>query len=277
MDHFEYIFKSADNLDLYGQGWRTDKPIKGIICLVHGIGSHCGRYESFAANLTAAGYNLVAFDQRGHGKSQGKRGHTSSNKAWMNDITLFLETVQQKFGQQNYFLYGHSLGGNQVLNYILRMKPDFIKGAIASSPALRLAFTPSSFKKLLSKMAFHLFPRLSISTSLDISNLSHDPKIIREYQEDPLVHDKISASTFIHLVQAGEWALKHAAELPFPLLLMHGSGDIITSYSASEHFAQRAGEKCTFKLWDGLYHELHNELQRQKVIDFVIKWLQDQG
>jgi alpha-beta hydrolase superfamily lysophospholipase len=98
--------------------------------------------------------------------------------------------------------------------------------------------------------------------------------MVRRYREDPLNHDRISVSLGIGMLDAGEWALEHAAEFPLPLLLMHGGADPVTSAPASQEFASRVGALCTLKLWDGLYHETHNEPQAPEIFAFLLSWLE---
>jgi alpha-beta hydrolase superfamily lysophospholipase len=100
--------------------------------------------------------------------------------------------------------------------------------------------------------------------------------VVRAYVTDPLVHDLITARMFVTVMNTGEWALEHAAELPVPALLMHGSADRLTSAPASQEFARRAGEKVTLVLWDGFYHEIHNEPEQAEVFQTMIPWLDAQ-
>ncbi|MFH1429107.1 MAG: lysophospholipase [Candidatus Margulisiibacteriota bacterium] len=268
----EFNFKTHDNLTLYAQAWVPDAPAKGVICLVHGIGEHGGRYAAPAEILNNAGYIVAAFDQRGHGKSEGRRGHTPSYEAWMDDIRIFLEEVKQRFPALKCFLYGQSLGGNQVINYVLRRSPE-IAGVIATSPELRLAFRPPAWKVFLGKVMNKIYPGIILATGLNLKDLSHDPHVANAYDEDPLTHDRISARNFVCFMEAGEWAIANAGKLSIPLLLMHGTGDRITSAPASEEFARNAGDLCAFKLWDGFYHELQNEVEKDAVLKYVVGWL----
>jgi len=94
------------------------------------------------------------------------------------------------------------------------------------------------------------------------------------YQNDPLVNDKISVRLLVDILSTGEWAIDHASEFTLPLLLVHGSADSITSPSASQSFATRAGDNCTLKIWEGFYHETHNEPEKEQVIAFNLAWLE---
>ncbi|MGB2782801.1 MAG: alpha/beta hydrolase, partial [Atribacterota bacterium] len=118
MKHTEFKLKTFDGLLLFGQSWQPESKPKAVICLVHGLGEYSGRYTHVADALTLAGYALISFDLRGHGKSEGPRGHTPSYEALMKDISSLLEVTNKQFPQLPSFLYGHSLGGNLVLNYV---------------------------------------------------------------------------------------------------------------------------------------------------------------
>jgi acylglycerol lipase len=119
----------------------------------------------------------------------------------------------------------------------------------------------------------HLYPSAVFSTAIDPADLSHDPLAVRCYREDPLVHDRVSVRLAVQMLAAGRWALEHAERLALPTLLMHGTGDRITSASASQRFAQRAGSLCTLKLWPELYHELQWETDRILVLATIRDWL----
>jgi len=272
MKHVEFGWKTGDGLQLYAQGWQPETEIKAAVCLVHGLGEHSGRYAHLAAFLSQAGYALLVFDLRGHGKSQGQRGYASSFGVLLDDISHLLEEAAKRHPGRPRFLYGHSLGGSLVLDYALRRRPQ-LAGVIATGPGLRTAFEPLAWKVTLGKIMYRLWPALSMSNELDRQGLSRDPKVVRAYNSDPLVHDRVTARLGIDLLQSGLWAMEHAAEFPLPLLLMHGAADRITSAQASREFAAKAGDRCTLKIWDGLYHEIHNEPEKEQVFAFLLEWL----
>ena len=258
---------------LFTQGWQPEAEIQAVVCLVHGLGDHSGRYVNVGEALRGAGYVLLSFDLRGHGKSQGQRGHTPSYEALMDDIARFLDEAASRFPNLPCFLYGQSLGGNLVLNYGLRRRPQ-LAGVIATGPHLGLAFKPPFWKVTLCQIMSNPWPAFSVTTELDTKEFCHDPGVVQAHENDPLVHNRISARMFISVHQAAQWALQHAAEFPLPLLLMHGGADQLTSAGASRRFAEQVPGDCTFKLWEGLYHEIHSEPTKQDVFDFLISWLQ---
>jgi len=275
MNVMEWTWTSQDGLEMYARSWEPEETPKALVCLVHGLGEHSCRYAHVGKAFTEAGFALLAFDLRGHGKSGGQRGHFPSLQVVMDDIHQHIREASEKFPETPVFLYGHSLGGNLVINFALRRKAD-LAGVIATGPWLKLAFQPSASKVFLGRMMNKLLPGFSQASGLDTTALSHDSKVINAYVNDPLVHDKISASSFVNMFEKGLWALDHAAELSLPLLLMHGGADKITSPEASEQFAKSAGDKVTLRIWNGLYHEVHNEPEKDEVLAFIIDWINAQ-
>jgi alpha-beta hydrolase superfamily lysophospholipase len=273
VEHIEFSWRTSDGLDMYGQGWLPETETRGVVCLVHGLGEHSGRYAHVGAVLTNACYALLSFDLRGHGRSGGARGHSISYDALMDDIAHLLDEAKARYPGLPCFLYGHSLGGGLALNYALRRKPK-LAGVVASGPWLRLAFEPPKIQISLARMMNRVYPAFSQANGLDVRGLSHDPQVVRDYVQDPLVHNKITARLAIVMLDAGQWALEHAAEFSLPLLLVHGGADRLTSALGSREFAQKVRGDCTLKIWDGLYHETHNEPQKDEVLTYITAWLQ---
>ncbi len=270
--YFDFQIHSDDGLCLNVHGWRPDADIRAMLCLMHGLGDHGGRYGHVADYLCQHGCALLAMDLRGHGTSDGQRGHTPSYEALMNDIACFLIEAQKRFYHCPTFLYGHSMGGNLVINYALRRRPD-ISGVIATAPMFRVAFEPPLWKKILGNLARPVWPTLSLSSGLRAEDLSHDPEVVLRYKNDPLVHDRVTPR-FLDIRDAGMWALEQAGDFPLPILLMHGSADRIASSQASVEFAAGADARCTLKIWEGLYHEIHNEPEKETVLAHIVEWLE---
>jgi len=274
VETFDWKWKSRDGLELYARGWKPENP-KAVVVLVHGHGEHVNRYNHVADVFTKAGYAMQGFDLRGHGQSTGQRGHTPEYQNLMNDIADFIGDAQRRYPGLPVFLYGHSMGGNQVINYALR-SPQNLKGVIATGPWIKLAFDPSAAQLFMAKALDGLVPSFSLASGLNQASLSRDPEVVSKYASDPLVHDKISVRLYNSVYRSGLWALEHAAELKIPMLLMHGTGDKLTSAPASQEFALKAGNIVTLCLWDGFYHEVHNEPEKAKVIQTMVDWLDKQ-
>ncbi|MCS7060744.1 MAG: alpha/beta hydrolase [Anaerolineae bacterium] len=269
----EIDWHAADGAALFARCWRPRAETAGVICLIHGLGEHSGRYAEMAAQCAQAGYAVLAFDLRGHGKSAGRRGHYPSFDVAMDDVGLLLDWAEKLWPGRSPVLYGHSLGGNLALNYALRRSPAGLNAVIAASPALRPGFVVPPWKTTLGKWLYRAWPTFSLPNGLERTALSRRPEVIQAYLADPLVHDRVSARFGLDFLQAGEWALSQADRFSLPLLLMIGSADRLVSTTAVAQFAAKVGSRCTLKVWEGLYHETHNEPERWQVIDFALAWL----
>ncbi len=273
MLHQDFSWQTKDGLKIFGQEWKPEGKVKAAIALVHGLGEHAGRYQHVAEYFTSKGHSITAFDLRGHGKSEGVRGHAVSYEALMEDISHNIELARQHFPGVPVFLYGHSLGGNLVLCYCLTQKPD-IQGAIVTSPGLGTAEPVPAVKLFLGKLMYKLAPATQMENDLDRSGLSRDPEVEKIYSADPLVHGKISARWALDMLNNGQYILAHAGEFPVPLLLMVGSADRLISVPLVRKLALDIPvSKLTFKEWDGYYHELHNEPEKTDVLNTMTNWI----
>jgi alpha-beta hydrolase superfamily lysophospholipase len=273
MRQSEFTWRSgSDQIKIHSILWQPIEEPIAIIALVHGMGEHIGRYRKVAEFFTQKGIAIMAFDQRGHGKSDGSRGHISHFNQLIEGVEGLIERVKLQFQNIPIFLYGHSMGGNVAINYALK-RPSGIKGLIITSPWLKLAFEPPALKLRLAKIMFNLYPSFTQSSQLNVNHLSRSGEVVKAYQKDKLVHDKISAAGFINIYNAGQYALQYAKDLKLPTLLMHGTGDKITSHIASEKFAEHSKIVTTLRLWPNAYHELHNEPEKEEVLTEIFNWM----
>ena len=273
MKHFETSWQARAGLDIFAQGW---EPValnpKAVVCLVHGLGEHSSRYAHVAEAFGKEGFVLFTSDLRGHGRSGGPRGHISSIEDFMQDIDVLLEQARARYPSLPLFLYGHSLGGIQVLHYGLLRKPK-VKGVIATSSGLHTAIENQSMKVMMAKILGSLIPKVAIASGLDAKGISRDEKVVQAYQKDLLVHDKISLGFGKVMIGVTAWTLAHAGEFSLPLLLLHGKADTIAFPSSSTEFAAPLKEKCTLVLWEDAYHELHNESEKAEVFKTMTLWM----
>jgi alpha-beta hydrolase superfamily lysophospholipase len=268
----EFNIPHREGQSFFACEWSPAGEPKGVILLIHGLSDHAGRYHHVGSFFATAGYAMIVVDLRGNGRSFGKRGHFPSYEIIMDDISLFIETARKRQPGLPLFLYGHSMGGNLVLNYLIRYGAP-AAGAIVTSPWLRLNLQPPFFKLILAILANRVFPSLTQPDGIIPAFLSHDEEVGRRYAADPLVHKQISVRTFLEISRAGEYAIKDAARVSCPLLLMHGTDDQLTSFEASREFSEKMVVQHTFKAWDGLYHELHNEFEKETVLGLINDWI----
>jgi len=189
------------------------------------------------------------------------------------DVGSFVRLASSLHPGLPVFLYGHSLGGGIVLHYCLSSSPE-LAGVIVTGPLLRTAFAPPRWKLALARIMYRLWPSLTLPSELDARAISRDQAVVDAYVHDPLVHDRLSVKLGMDMLEAGRRSLEQANRFPLPLLIMHGGEDRLTSCEASAEFAARAGEKCTLKIWPGLYHEIHNEPEQGQVFAFLLDWLE---
>ena len=272
MKVLELEWNSHDNLRLYVKVWEPDELPYAAIGLIHGIGEHVNRYEQWAAEFVNEGYAVIGFDHRGHGRSEGKRGFIPSYESLLLDIELLMKKASERCQDIPIILFGQSLGGNLALNYSMRMpiKPACL---ILSSPWLRLAYDIPAIQEKLGKFLVKIVPGLIQKSNLKVDHLSTDEEVINRYVEDPLVHNKVSLNLGFSSMDAGLWALENSEKLTVPTLIMHGDMDKITSHTASSEFSEKTRSLSTLKIWEGFYHELHNDPEKQKIFDYVLNWI----
>jgi acylglycerol lipase len=244
---------------------------RAVIILVHGLGEHIQRYIHWAELFKKEGIGFLGVDLPGHGQSEGRRGNISSYGLLGEMIGILLKSCNQTFPGCPVYIYGHSLGGGIVLEYLLRNKPK-IKGAIITSPWLRLSFDPPRSKVVMALIMKNLTPGLIQPSGLNVKHISHDEAVVEKYSNDPLVHGKISVSLFASAMSAAKYSLAHASELEIPTLLIHGTDDMLTSPEGSREFAGKT-QMVELKIWPGGYHELHNEPFKYEVFKYIMDWI----
>lgn len=272
MIHKEFNF-NIYNTEFYGQYWQVQET-KAVIVLVHGMGEHSSRYEHLAEKLTDHNYAVVAFDHFGHGKTEGKRGHNPNFEAVLESISKTIEKATSLFPKKPIFLYGHSMGGNAVINYTLK-KEHNLKGVIATSPFLKLAFEPPKIKMALGKLLQKIAPAITLGNELDANHISRDKIEVKKYENDKLVHDKISPNFSLTFIETGKWAIHNAKQLKTKMMIFHGTDDKIIDFKGSEAFTKNT-KQASLKLYEGGYHELHNDLCKEEMLQDVVNWLNSQ-
>lgn len=270
--HSELAITSHDSSKLYGQLWQPEEKAKAVILLSHGLSDRSERFADWAEKFANADYAFCCFDTRGNGKSEGKRGHCKNVEDFLLDIDLCVEEVKNLFPGIPIILYGHSMGGNVIANYLLCRQPK-VQAAIITSPWLKLATEPNIVLRILAKIAYRIAPGLDQKANINAHHLADNPIVVQKYIDDPLIHDRITPAGFVNISKAGIWAIENAEKLSVPTLLMQENGDRITSFAATQEFAKRAGKTCHFKEWEGRFHELHNEPFKEKAFDYILEWM----
>ena len=258
---------------IFTKTWLPDGTPRANIILVHGIGEYCERYEHVCEFLTGIGCAVYGFDHIGHGKSDGKRGCMSYADAYEIINTIKAQLLEQ-MPEIPVILYGHSMGGGVVLSYGLSYS-EGLKGIIATSPAVGMANPMKPGVVRMLRVLKKIAPNLTVSNGLPADGISHDRSVVEKYQSDPLVHDKVSVTLGLDLMDCGDRVAAWDREYPVPLLVAQGSKDQLVDPVAAENFALHAKGNVTYKRFEGGYHELHNEPNKQELFDVFASWIGD--
>lgn len=258
--------------NVYGITWHPDQDPEAIIIFIHGIGEHVHRYDSWFERFIELGYAVISADHHGHGQSEGKRGHFKNYCEVMDFVSFLFAKSDEHFPHIPKILYGHSMGGNIALNYLLRKSPK-VKGAIISAPWIILQNPPAKWLVALARCLKPLYPSFSMSAGIKRSQLTANEEELELYEKDDLVHGQISLSTFLELDAAALYVQRNIRTLTTKTLLLHGTTDPIASLEGSEWLATKNPNYVELKTFEGFLHEIHKEKERQKAFNEIKQWL----
>lgn len=271
---------SLDGLAAYE--FPCDNP-KVIMCCVHGIGEHFGRYDRMAGILSGYGIKMIGMDLRGHGNTPGTRGHCAPRADVLSDIDAMIKYAVDRYAGVPVVLYGHSMGGNITLDYRYRGKFAGVPRAyVISAPWIKLVRPVTGILYGTVKIMSKLVPSLTVSSAVDEKILGN-PESVGPYSEDPLVHSRISMLTAFegfsigNAIYDGSW-MKRGEGRERPLLLMHGNADMICDVEGSRKVAALEGDICEYVEWDNYYHEIHNggpDADGSEVIRKMGEWIKE--
>ena len=261
---------SRDGLKLYYR-IKEVNDVKAVICLFHGHGEHSGRYVGLMNELAESGIASIAFDFRGHGHSDGKRGHLPSLDHVLSDIEEGVKFARLNFLESPIFIFGQSFGGCMVLNYVLKKPKLELSGFIASNPWLSLVFEPPKWKTQLGDLLSNVLPAFSLPSGLDPQLISKDQSVIDAFKNDDLVHSKISAKFFSETMLAGKHVVENAGSIELPGLIYHGEQDQVVDFHTTQSLALPADVE--FHSLENVYHEPHNDVEKDQVYGIVNNWI----
>lgn len=245
---------------------------RGRVAVIHGLGDHADRYGRAVRALVDKGFVVEALDLPGHGRSYGPRGHVESWSEYREAMDAWHERMRGQGGPP-VALVGHSMGALLALDWALR-RPEELRAIVLSAPPFEVVLRATMLKVRLAQLIVRLWPGFSQKTTILPSMLSHDPAVVLAHNEDPLVHYLMSARLFFEF-QAVNAALRQSApKLPVPALVLHGTGDLISSPLGSERWAKAAPPgMAELKLYEGLYHEILNEPEGPRIAEELASWL----
>jgi lysophospholipase len=246
---------------LYYRAWDHESPL-GHVALAHGVAEHSGRYEHVAGRLQDAGFAVWALDHRGHGQSEGTRSDIDSIQATVDDLDLFVDVVAEAAGSRPIFLVGHSLGGLISTAYA-EQHQDRLRGLALSGAVLAVA------PEFLALGDLDEVPDLGLADAI-----SSDSAVVAAYRADPLVNQDPPPSSFFRTMREVDAVRDALALLTLPILVMHGSSDLLVSVDAFRAIVSGvSSDDVTARLWPGLHHEIFNDPEQKAVLDMLVAWI----
>ena len=265
---------TSDGISLAVRDEQLRSP-RARIVIVHGYAEYSGRYAELVERLTAHNFECHLFDLRGHGHSGGVPAHVSSFGLYIDDLRLVIQHVRET-GRPRVplLIIAHSLGGLITLE-LIRREPESCDGVVVSSPFLKPAFEIPMLKKLVARGASRIAPALPFSNTLDPTLLSTDREVVESYASDPLVQRTTTPRWFTEVENAQETVQEHAGEIRSPLLMLLGGDDQVADHRLAEQvFASIGSADKTLRTYEGLRHEVLNELARDTVVNDLLTWLE---
>lgn len=267
----EGTIASSDGARLAYRVW----PVEGAsltFAVVHGLGEHAARYERFAKGMAAYKMATYAVDLRGHGRSEGQRGHIDAWNQWVGDAAAFVKHVESHVEGEVVPL-GHSFGGAVMLSTARAGQLGNAERFVVSSPALRLKVKVPGWKVGLAKVTARITPKLTLDNEVDPKTISRIPEIVEAYRTDPLVHSKITTRTYFEWMSAAAENLAHADEIKIPFMIVAGADDPLIDPSGSEELHRRAPSMSELRIFPDRYHEPFNDLGSDEVFAAIAEWL----
>lgn len=267
-----FVASDGDNIAIQDWSLMQGSLLRGVVVLVHGLGEHAGRYDVLAKQLNEWGFAVRGYDQYGHGESGGVRGGLPTDRRLLVDLADIVVSTRSKMDNGcPMILLGHSLGGLVATRYV-SLKSRSVQGLILSSPALDAGL--GRWQKLMVTVLAKLMPGFRTANGLDVSALSHDRGVIHDYQNDPLVHDRISARLARFILQTGVAALASAPAWKVPTLLLYAGDDKLVNPAGSRAFIDAAPSKVmAAHCFEAMYHEIFNEPDSAAVLSVLKAWL----
>jgi alpha-beta hydrolase superfamily lysophospholipase len=246
------------------------------VVVSHGLGEHSGRYGHVVGTLCPMGASLWVIDHRGHGRSQGKRGHINEFEDYLKDLKILIEMAgRDRTDGLPLLLLGHSMGGLIALSFV-RKHPGYINGLIVSSPLLGVRKPLPPLLKAVVRILSTVWPNLSLDNRLDPTLISHDPAEVRAYVQSKWVHSRVSARWVTRCMAEIDATVGSPEAIDTPILMqIAGDDHLVCAPTALTYFDKLTVADKTLFHYDNLYHEIYNERlpDRESVLADLKQWV----
>ena len=274
MQHQDGFFKGVRDANIYYQAWLPDSDPRAVLLIVHGLAEHCGRYMNVVDHFVPRGYAVYGLDHIGHGKSDGTRVYVERYTDYTDTLKTFFDMVRAWQPEQPIFLVGHSMGGLIAASYLLDHQADFA-GAVLSGPGVKAPDDISAVTIFLGKTLSNIAPKTGV-LSLDANGVSRDPAVVQAYVNDPLVYTgKTTARLAAELLKEMQRVTTESGAITLPILIVQGGADkLVDPAGAQMLYDSVSSSDKTLHVYDGFYHEVFNEPERERVLADVETWLE---
>jgi alpha-beta hydrolase superfamily lysophospholipase len=274
MNHTEGTFKGIRDANIYYQAWLPDGRVKAVLLVVHGAAEHSGRYMNIVNHFIPLGYGVYSLDHFGHGRSDGQRVYVESFDDYIEPLNTFYTMIRRWQPDKPIFILGHSLGGLIETYYLLDHQKEFT-GAVVSAPSIKIQDTISPMTITMGKLLSKITPKAGL-LALDAKAVSKDPAVVEAYVTDPLVYTgKLTARLAAEMLRAMQRVTDEVGTISLPMIIVQGKADKLVDPSGAQMLYDKSGSTDkTLKMYDGLYHEVFNEPEREQVLTDVENWLE---
>ena len=273
MQHQEDTFQTRDGIDIFYQVWKPEGTPKGIVQIVHGLAEHAGRYINVVNKLVPEGYIVYGDDHRGHGRSGGLQGYVRSVDEFVQDQREFTKIIREKEGKElPLFILGHSMGSFISILYMADYPEEF-KGVVLSGTGSQVGGGVSRVTILMAKIMSKIRPKMTLDNEL-AEGVSRDPAVTEAYNNDPYVLKKITVKLGGEIFKGFKLAEERIKDIKIPLFIQRGSEDPLI-IKTKELFSNVITKDATLKEYEGLFHEVYNELEKDReiVLNELKDWL----
>lgn len=272
---FEGHFRGYQNIELFYQGWEIKNPAGNLI-VTHGISEHSESYHSFASKLNQHGWNVYAWDLRGHGRSEGQRGYVSSFDEYEKDLRYFSRYLHKSYIKKDLpsVAFGHSMGGLITTKYFIAYGRTEFSGCVLSSPAMGINIEVPAWKAKAAKLANDWLPRLTLPSEIEFTDLNRDPDLLEFYPRDPLRHEKVSPRLYMGMMDSFNQLPQLVGEIQLPLLMqLAGLDKVVDSESAKAVFEKIGSPIKKLIVYENSLHEIYNDLENMQVFKDLFQFI----
>jgi lysophospholipase len=272
-------FTSFDSTPIFYQGWKPLTDAKAVVIITHGQGEHSECYHRVVRHFAGKGFEFWAWDLRGHGRSDGIRGYAPSFSHYIRDYQFFINMMISKIGgRAPIFLLAHSMGGLVQMSGLLDLDQEAFKAQVLSAPLFGVAVPVPAFKRIGAEYLEKFLPKLTLSNEIGYDMVTRVPEFIREFEKDPLRHDKISSGVYLGFLRQINSMMEQADKIHLSTLFQCPEKDPVCSTEATLAFSQKMNPGLVkfLEYGGGARHEMYNDLHREEVYRDLEKFLLDQ-